>query len=89
MIHRYDLDDIEKIGLLKRKIIFPIHRREYESDSDSQLLSHEDGIQCSQCKGREVIVTVGGFKNPRSTTVCRACNCVLNNSVLAETIMQT
>ena len=69
---RYGLDDIEKIGLLKRKTtIRPIQRHEdEESDSSSRLLGTEEGIQCSQC----------GYRNPRSTTVCRACNCLLDTT---------
>ena len=50
MVNRYDLDDIEKIGLLKRRTLSTVHRRDYESDSDSQLLGREDEIQCSQCR---------------------------------------
>ena len=68
---RYGLDDIEKIGLLKRKTtIRPVQRHDdEESDSASRLLGTE-GVQCSQC----------GYRNPRSTTVCRACNCVLSTT---------
>ena len=47
----YDFDDIEKIGLLKRKSnSFVFTRPSPQCDlSDNEYLLHTDGIQCTSC----------------------------------------
>lgn len=76
----YDLDDIEKIGLLRRKTnSFVLNRPSTHSEfSDHEyLLRGNEGIQCSHCRFCSKWLWIGGFVNPKSTTVCRECNCIL------------
>lgn len=66
---RYGIDEMETVGLLKRK---PVHGSllrfdRFDEEEDNLLSASPIGIQCGRC----------GFMNPTDATVCRECNSIL------------
>lgn len=58
-----------------------------ESHDNESLLQGCEGIQCMHCMYEELNLGIGGFVNPKSTTVCRECNCVLRQENIVNTIV--
>lgn len=80
---RYDLDDIERMGLLQRRsaryAVSPNSRPGIDeiASSEDLLRMSDQGVRCTNCRHDRLGFWIGGFLNPRSTTVCRECNFVL------------
>ena len=74
---RYELDDAEIETLLKKTMDI-----RGTPGLSSGHIDSETGVRCKKCRRIERQLTIGGYFNPPSATVCRDCNSLLRGNEL-------